>query len=247
MLLTMRRLHKGVDVPLSHRVNYLTMLVGFILHTAFLYLRGEQLGRCPLTSPFETTTFVAWAATLVYLIIGPAYRLSFLGAFTAPLVVALEAVALLALNDLVPERLLGARSPWIEFHAAIAILSYGAFALACVCSAMYLVQERQLKSRKLNRSFLLLPSIEQLDQMTVRLVILGLVMLTTGVVGGIISFQSGGHASLFKMVLAGLVWVLYAGILLARYALAWWGRRVAWMSVVSFAVVLIALWSLRLA
>ena len=68
MLLTMRRLHKGVDVPLSHRVNYLTMLVGFILHTAFLYLRGEQLGRCPLTSPFETTTFVAWAATLVYLV-----------------------------------------------------------------------------------------------------------------------------------------------------------------------------------
>ena len=85
------------------------------------------------------------------------------------------------------------------------------------------------------------------EQMTVRLVILGLVMLTTGVVGGIISFQSGGHASSFKMVLAGLVWVLYAGILLARYALAWWGRRVAWMSVVSFAVVLIALWSLRLA
>ncbi len=160
--------------------------------------------------------------------------------------VALEVIALLALPDVPGASLVEKRSPWVEFHAAVAILSYGAFALAGVCSAMYLAQERQLKTRQLNRSFLLMPSIEQLDQITVRLVILGLVMLSAGIVGGAISYQSTGEASTGKILMVGVVWVLYAGLVSVRYGLAWRGRRVAWLAVFSFAVVLIALWSLRL-
>ncbi len=247
MLLTMRRLQQGIDSAALHRWNYSSMLLGFVFHTLFLYLRGEDLGRCPLTNSFEVTVFVAWAVTLVYLIVGPAYRLSFLGAFTAPLVVALQAIALLALDDAPGGVLMKQRSPWIEFHAAIAILSYGAFALGSVCSVMYLVQERQLKTRQLNRSFLLLPSLGQLEQITLRLVILGLAMLSAGIAGGLVSYRDTGKATMSKILLAGLVWVLYAALVGGRYGLAWRGRRVAWLSVFSFAVVLIALWSLGLA
>src|SRR5258706_10801940 len=71
------------------RLNYVVMLAGFALHTIFLYLRGQHVQRCPLTNSFEITIFIAWAAVLFYLLIGPAYRVSFLGAFTAPLAFAL--------------------------------------------------------------------------------------------------------------------------------------------------------------
>src|SRR5439155_2742859 len=83
----------------SGTLNYVTMLAGFALHTVFLSLRGHQLQRCPLTNSFEITIFIAWAAVLFYLLIGPAYRVSFLGAFTAPLAFALGLIALLGLND----------------------------------------------------------------------------------------------------------------------------------------------------
>src|SRR2546422_3870669 len=109
----------------TSKLNYIAMLAGFALHTGFLYLRGQQVQRCPLTNSFETTIFIAWAAVLFYLLIGPAYRVSFLGAFTAPLALALGLIALLGLDDL-PRVAPLSKSPWVDFHAAIAILAYGA-------------------------------------------------------------------------------------------------------------------------
>ena len=106
-------------------------IAGFALHTVFLYLRGQAVGRCPLTNLFETQAFIAWAAVLFFLLIGPSYRVSFLGAFTAPLVLLICLAALILLPDAVQPQP-ATRSAWVEFHAAIAILASGAFALAFV-------------------------------------------------------------------------------------------------------------------
>ena len=86
-----------------------------------------------------------------------------------------------------------------------------------------------------------MPSIEQLDQITVRLVILGLAMLSAGILGGVISYRSVGKTDVSKVILAWVVWIMYAGLIGARFGLAWRGRRVAWCSVIAFVVVLIAL------
>ena len=66
--------------------NFLAIALGFVFQTAFLWVRGHALGRCPLTNLFEVFIFIAWSVALIYLLIGPTYRLSLMGAFTAPLV-----------------------------------------------------------------------------------------------------------------------------------------------------------------
>jgi HemX protein len=225
------------------RLNYLTMLAGFALHTAFLYLRGQQVHRCPLTNPFEITVFIAWAAVLFYLLIGPAYRVSFLGAFTAPLALALGLIALLGVSD-APRTEPLSRSGWVDFHAAIAILACGAFGLAFVTGIMYLIQERQLKTRKLSSTFLLFPPIEQLDVINYRLVLLGFIMLTAGMIGGVISYRIVGHWTTPKIVWAVVVWLLYGALITARHLWSVRGRRSALVSVVSFAFVLVTFWGL---
>ena len=227
----------------AHPLVYTLMLVGFVLQTAFLYLRGQNLQRCPLTNSFETTVFIAWAAALFYLLIGAAYRVSFLGAFTAPLTLALGLIALLGLNDL-PRVTPLSRSAWVDFHAAIAILAYGAFGLAFVTGVMYLVQERQLKSRKLGASFLLLPPIEQLDVINYRLVLLGFIMLTAGMIGGFVSYRIVGHWSAPKIAWVVVVWFLYGSLIAARWLWSVRGRRSALVSVLSFTFVLVAYWGL---
>lgn len=223
------------------RLNHLTMLAGFALHTTFLYLRGQQLHRCPLTNPFEITVFIAWAAVLFYLLIGPAYRVSFLGAFTAPLALALGLIALLGLSD-APRTEPLSRSAWVDFHAAIAILACGAFGLAFVTGIMYLIQERQLKTRRLSSTFLLFPPIEQLDVINYRLVLLGFVMLTAGMIGGVISYRIVGHWTTPKIVWAVAVWLLYGALVAARHLWSVRGRRSALVSVMSFAFVLLTFW-----
>ncbi len=227
----------------TSKLNYIAMLTGFALHTGFLYLRGQQVQRCPLTNSFEITIFIAWAAVLFDLLIGPAYRVSFLGAFTTPLALALGMIALLGLND-TPRVEPLSHSAWVDFHAAIAILAYGAFGLAFVAGIMYLIQERQLKTRNLGSTFLLLPAIEQLDVINYRLVLLGFIMLTAGMIGGVISYRIVGHWATTKIVWAVVVWLVYGAPIASRHLWSVRGRRSALVSVVSFAFVLITFWGL---
>lgn len=244
-ILTVRRLRGGVALPALERMNHIVMLCGFALQTIFLYLRGQSVGRCPLTNSFETTAFIAWAAVLFYLLIGPSYRVSFLGAFTAPLVVAMCLIALLALSD-APGVVPLVRSPWVDFHAAIAILACGAFALAFVAGGMYLLQERQLKTRRLSSSFLLLPSIEQLEVINFRLLVMGFAMLTAGMIGGVISYRIVGHWTTPKIVWAASVWILYGAIVLARAFWSLRGRKIAFVSMISFVLTLTGFWGVNL-
>ena len=168
-----------------HQVNVTLLIAGFLLQLAGLIFRGLNLHRCPLTNPFEVTVFIVWALVLFYLLIGPSYRVSFLGAFTAPVVTLILLTGLLAAND-TPRGPTLKHSPWVEFHAGIGILACGAFALAFVVAAMDFVQDRQLKSHHPGPTFHLLPSVQQLDIIGVRLLILGFVLLTVGMIGGAI-------------------------------------------------------------
>src|ERR1700680_1182946 len=94
---TIAALRAGVFRP--GRFNFLTVGLGFIFQTAFLSIRGHALGRCPITNLFEVFIFLAWSIALIYMLIGPAYRLSLMGAFTAPFVLLLQGFALLAPID----------------------------------------------------------------------------------------------------------------------------------------------------
>src|SRR2546423_15555882 len=119
---TLATLRDGVFRP--RRFNFIAIAVGFVFQSAFLSIRGHALGRCPITNLFEVFIFLAWSLALIYLLIGPAYRLSLMGAFTAPLVLLIQTFALLAPIDVRhPVRL--SVNPWLEFHASISMIAYG--------------------------------------------------------------------------------------------------------------------------
>src|SRR3954454_22178529 len=112
------------------RFNFLDIGIGFIFQTAFLWIRGQQLGRCPITNLFEVFAFLGWSVALIYILVGSAYRLSLMGAFTAPVVLLLQGFALIAPIDTRHSATVPANS-WLEFHASLSLVAYGAFALAC--------------------------------------------------------------------------------------------------------------------
>src|SRR5438105_11011732 len=103
--------------------NFFAVGLGFVFQTAFLSIRGHSLGRCPITNLFEVIIFVAWSVALFYMVVGPAYRLSLMGAFTAPLVVLLLLFALLAPID-GPHPVKLPANPWLEFHASLSLIAY---------------------------------------------------------------------------------------------------------------------------
>ncbi len=228
-------------VSRKSRFNFFMIVLGFGFQTAFLGLRGHTLGRCPITNLFEVLVFLAWSIALIYIVIGPAYRLSLMGAFTAPLVFALQSFALLWLRDSAHE----VRMPpnaWLEFHASISIIAYGAFALACVAGVMYLVQERQLKTHALHSLFYHLPPLPNLFSAMIRLLWFGFALYSAGLVSG---FFTGEPLPWTKVVLALAIWIVYAAILLGPQLRSVAPRRIAAFCIAAFAAALSLLWSIE--
>ena len=228
-------------VALHGRFNFFAIGAGFLCQTAFLSVRGHALGRCPLTNFFEVFVFLAWSVALIYLVIGPAYRLSLMGAFTAPMVFVIQAFALLAPID-VPHQIRVAANPWLEFHASMSMIAYGAFALACVAGIMYLVQERQLKTHQLHSIFYHLPPLTNLFAAITRLLWLGFALYTAGLVSG---FFTGGPLPRVKMICAFAVWIFYGAILQGRHLHRLAPKRIATLCVLAFSAAVSVLWAIN--
>src|SRR6195256_1745722 len=236
---TLTTLREGVFHP--RRFNFFAIALGFALQSAFLYVRGHALGRCPITNLFEVFIFLAWSVALIYLAIGPTYRLSLMGAFTAPLVLLIQTFALLVPIDVRHSARLDV-NPWLEFHASMSMIAYGAFALAGVAGVMYLVQERQLKTHQLHSIFYHLPPLTDLFAAITRLLWLGFALYTAGLVSG---FFTGGPLPRVKMICAFGVWVFYGAILQGRH-LRWFApKRVAALCVLAFSAAISVLWAIN--
>ena len=223
----------------ENRHHLVPMAAGFALQTAFLYLRGERHGRCPLTNEFEVFIFIGWCIVLLYFAVGAAFRLSLLGVFTAPMVALLQAISLLLPLDVAARAAKSPPNPLLELHAAVSLIAYAAFALACITGVMYLLQERLLKKHRISGLFYQLPPIRELGSAIQRLVTLGLALLSIGLVISISMRQPASHP---KMIFAYGVWVLYAVIRFLMWRHLMSPRQIAWLAVSAFTVPFVSLW-----
>jgi len=222
-------------------VNLCTLGAGLLFQTRFLEVRGHEIGRCPITNPFEVTVFMSWSVALIYLLIGSSYRLSLMGSFTAPIVAGMSIVALcLPAKPLAPA--VKPANPWLEAHASFSMIACGAFALACLAGAMYLFQEHQLKTRQPTGIFFRLPPINALTVANSRLLWLGFACLSLGLGAG---FFVGQATDAWKVAWSTMAWFLYGGILLARTQRRVAAKWVARLSILAFSLLLSTLWGIR--
>jgi len=210
------------------------MIVVMICQLGYLGTRGEMRGACPLRSIAEISIFLAWSLTLFYLLVGPAFRISLLGVFTAPAVALFQGFALLPGKlDPTPAKVLNTNF-WGETHSATSVLAYGSLALAAVAGVMFLVLDRQLKEHHLKGGlFRNLPPVRELLVCLERLLWLGMVLLTVGVLAGILMPHHGEDA--WKHVFAAIgVWTGYVALMGTKRVRGLTGRRFALGAVLLF-------------
>ncbi len=214
------------------------MIAAFLCQIGFLALRGEMRSACPLMDRGEILAFLAWSLCLFYLVVGPAYRISLLGVFSAPVVVIFQAAALIpGVLTSNPAKVSGVNA-WHETHSAMSVLAYGALALAAVAGVMFLVLDRQLKEQHLKSGlFKNLPPVRELLVSLERLLWLGGGLLTIGILAGFLmprSESAWGH-----LVAAVAVWVGYGLLLLIKQVRGLTGRRFSLSAVVLFVLSLL--------
>lgn len=209
------------------------MLTALACQIGFLALRGQARNACPLADHGEILAFLAWSLTLFYIAVGPAYRISLLGVFTAPVVVAIQTAALLpGVLDFRPLPVPGT-TVWGETHSATSVLSYGALALAAVAGAMFLTLDRRLKEHQLKGGlFKNLPTARELLVSLCRLLWIGVVLLTIGIVAGFLMPQETG--ALPHLVAAMSIWTAYVALLAVHRFRGLAGRLLAKSTIVLF-------------
>ncbi len=220
-------------------IRFGLMGTGFAMQSVLLYLRGQLHGRCPLTNEFEILVFVSWSIVLLYFVVGPAFRLSLLGFFSIPLTAVFQIIALA-----LPKKAVASPRPpdyWLELHAAISLVAYGAFALAFAAGVMFLIQDRYLKSGRLGLFFYQLPPIHYLAQAIGRLLWLGLILFSIGIISALMMDQM---PPVSKLVAIGLVWFAYAVVLALKTLSRMGSRKLASAAVVTFAFPILTYWFL---
>lgn len=238
----------GTASLLRHRqhsrwIMYVIIAAGFLVQTVGLYSRGLAVGGCPLGNTFEIFQFTAWSAITLYLVVGATFRLSLLGYFTSMLSAALTLVSL-AIPAWDATRRVGAfgGNAWIEFHAALALFSYGVFGLLALTSIMFLLRNYSLKHKQLSGFFAFLPAISDLDHINLRLLISGFVLLAASLaVGAVYWLQALDTVNVSKLLVTVGVWLAYGAALVLRLNGRLVAKRLAWVCLALFAVALLSL------
>jgi ABC-type uncharacterized transport system permease subunit len=234
----------------DNRVNYLLLLLGCVAHTFSMAKRGFSLQRCPINNLFEATIFIAWAIVATYLVIGAWSRVRFLGAFVSPILLGIGVFALMpSLDPPYQPQHPNFSGGMHSLHAALILLASGAFGLSSVAAWMYLLQDRDLKQNKLRAMMSRLPPIQRMEQITRRLIHVGLALLTAGLISGALWLKQR-HGVYFKtdttIIWSCFVWLMYGLLTLSTHWFGYRGRRFALGAVGGFAFVILTFWGFYL-
>ena len=230
------------DDPLARKIATPALIVAVTLHALSLILRGLIQHRHPIANPLESLTMIAFAVAIVHLYIELTHKNQGAGAFVIGLVFIFQLLASAFMRPVAQVNPI-LRSPLFGLHTGAAILGYSGFAVSAVYGLLFLLLYRELKASRFGRLYDRLPSLDLLTRMSIRAAAVGLVCLTVGIVVGMIwSSQLGIDIWRDpKFVFTGLLWLIYAICLGAYYALGWSGRRVVYVSLIGFAIMIFSM------
>lgn len=231
-------------------VSYLLLTVAFLMTTAAMFKRGFSVQQCPVFNLFEATMFVMWVLVAALLVLGLIPKLRFIGAFAAPVLLAVGIFALMPALDPPHGPKPEFRGALPSLHITMVLLAYGAFGVSGVAGLIYLSQDRNLKINKTRATLSLLPSIQRLERVVGEAMLIGFTLLTLGLSLGAVYLVLNSQAQSLgpdpKIIWSGCVWVTYLVMLIARWRFAPGGRRMALGAIGAFAFIMLTFWGTNL-
>jgi cytochrome c-type biogenesis protein CcsB len=221
--------------------------LGLVAHVLGVISRGLAVHRVPWGDMYEFVTTVTCVAVIFFLALMFRYRAYRLGLFVlGPVVILLglaETVIYTPAGQLPP----ALQSYWLAIHVTSITLATGAFVVAALLAAVYLLADRHASRAaaglptRAGAIFRILPVPKVIDQLAYRTVVFGFPLWTFGVIAGAIwADEAWGRYWGWDPTetWAFITWVVYAGYLHARATAGWRGRRSAYIQLIGFGCLL---------
>ena len=212
-------------------------LAGLFAHSIYLVAQRPGLG-----SPHGSLLAVAWVVTIFYLYGTLHHARHAWAIFVLPMILGLVIVARLKINAqpnaehwLNPERL------WGAVHGILVLLAAVGVCVGFLASIMYLIQANRLR-RKMNplSSFKML-SLERLEAMNRRAIMIAAPLLTLGLILGLFLLQPSQSLISLKVVGTISLWIVCILLLYLRTATHVPARKLALLTIAAFVMMLFAL------
>ncbi len=222
------------------------VVAGWIAHTAFLYNSAVETSGSPLSSYRDWMLLAAWVLVLVYFYLAAFHPTTHFGIFFLPLVLGLVVTGWLTPKEYhfarEPSKILGTIHGITMLAAAVTVL----FSFAA--GLMYLWQAKRLKQKRPSSVALRLPSLEWLQTANARALVISMLLTGLAAGSGIVLNWLGARQGepgvrWFVMLgtLAMFAWLLLHVIIGAIYRPIREGRKVAYLTLVSFVFLVVAL------
>lgn len=232
----------------TSKVSLYLSIIGFAFHTANIIVRYIEGGHIPVTSMHEAASFFSWCVLILFYIHEFKYKLGLLSSFILPI------VFFLMFSSSIFPREIKVLSPvlqsyWFGIHTILAFLGDAAFAMACGIGVMYLIQERNVKSKHLSMLFQKLPSLQILDEINYHLITMGFPLLTLAMITGVVWANSAWGTYWRwdpKEVWSLITWIIYAIVLHLRLTVGWRGKKAAILSIIGFVFVVFTFFGVTL-
>lgn len=227
-----------IKTRLSKTTPFLIALL--IFHLIELAIRIYALGTMPLSSIHDAASFLALSILIVYMIIELSLNNRASGLFILSFAFILEVISTFYLtweketNELLT-------NPYFAVHASMSVMGYTALSLSAIYALMYIIQNRNLKKKKMGLLYTQLPALTYLEKMSIRSVLIGIILLGLGIMHG--HFQAHRVFGTYfpmdpKVLLSDAIWLFYFfGYVLSRI-MKWRGRWMANLALSGFFVLL---------
>jgi ABC-type transport system involved in cytochrome c biogenesis permease subunit len=237
--------------PVVGRSATTLLVAAAFAHTFVIGMQTVEFGHVPVAGATSAISTFVWLLALAYLYVEMTTDERAMGVFILPLLVALQAIP--ALRPTIETRAAVLESPLFGIHVSSLLFAYASFALACVIGITYVLLFKEIKAKHLGFFYARLPSLQVLDRMNHRAIVIGWVFLTAGLIVGVVwAAQAQGYAGQDlrvqamsvhdpKIFVALVCWAVYSFELFAARRIGWGGRRAAYLSALGFAIVLLNL------
>jgi len=218
--------------------------LAWVVQTAYLGNIAIRTGQLPVSTVFESLLVLSWvlAGVGLYLIVRSPQPVA-VGVFVLPVVLALVVVAGVRAprEDWVASGWGAATHFWGAAHGVLYLVGAVASCVAFVAGLMYLSQSNRLKHKRPPRFGFRLPSLEESERLNRAAITVAFPFLTAGLLVGLVmevALRKAGRSGLGwtdpKVVSGVLMWLVFAGLLHARFRPEMRGRRVMIFTVVAF-------------
>ncbi len=216
--------------------------LGVISQTIFMAIRSGQTGHGPYTNSFEVAFFCSWMIVVSYFFAELRYKIKDLGAFVIPLAFLILLYSFFLAQE-GNQQDTGQIKIWMTLHRSLSIVGYAAFSMAFVAGVMYLIQENQLKNKKLGIMYFRMPSLELLDKFNFTVITLGFPLFTLGFMTGTLANSKIKDAifswDIVKTWPLVLCWLVYGLIFFGRLLKGWRGKKAAQGAILGFISVIL--------